>query len=286
MKRKIIIKRPKKELWMWRIAFVAITSSFIFNKMSDKKQEIKDDCIVRTKLYGEIFYDDNVLANISNLVENDRVKGVLLQVDSPGGTITGSEALYKAFKELRTKKPLVVSVQNAAASGGYMVAMAADQIFAYETSALGSIGVIAESFELTDLAEKIGVKFLNFKSSPLKGVPNIFEKNSEEANKSLQSFIDEMQSIFKDMVHESRPTIEKDKLDLICNGMAYSGRQALQNGLIDGIGTEQTAMDALKEKVKIELPVNDYDLGIVQESSGGFFSYFRHILKATLQFIQ
>jgi protease-4 len=286
VKRKIIIKRPKKELWMWRIAFVAITSSFIFNKMSDKKQEIKDDCIVRTKLYGEIFYDDNVLANISNLVENDRVKGVLLQVDSPGGTITGSEALYKAFKELRTKKPLVVSVQNAAASGGYMVAMAADQIFAYETSALGSIGVIAESFELTDLAEKIGVKFLNFKSSPLKGVPNIFEKNSEEANKSLQSFIDEMQSIFKDMVHESRPTIEKDKLDLICNGMAYSGRQALQNGLIDGIGTEQTAMDALKEKVKIELPVNDYDLGIVQESSGGFFSYFRHILKATLQFIQ
>ena len=279
MKRKIIIKRPKKELWMWRIAFVAVVSSFIFNKMSDKKQEIKDDCIVRTKLYGEIFYDDNV-------VENDRVKGVLLQVDSPGGTITGSEALYKAFKELKTKKPLVVSVQNAAASGGYMVAMAADQIFAYETSALGSIGVIAESFEVTDLAEKIGVKFLNFKSSPLKGVPNVFEKNSEEANKSLQSFIDEMQSIFKDMVHESRPTIEKDKLDLICNGTAYSGRQALQNGLIDGIGTEQTAMDALKEKVKIELPVNDYDLGMLQESSGGFFSYFRHILKATLKFIQ
>jgi protease-4 len=286
VKRKIIIKRPKKELWMWRVAFVAITSFFIFNKMSDKKQEITEDCIVRTKVYGEIFYDDNVLANINSLADNDKIKGVLLQVDSPGGTITGSEALYKAFKELKTKKPLVVSVQNFAASGGYMVAMAADKIFAYETSALGSIGVIAESFEVTDLAEKIGVKFLNFKSSPLKGVPSIFEKNSDEANKSLQSFIDEMQSIFKDMVHESRPAIDKDKLDLICNGMAYSGRQAVNNGLIDGIGTEQAAMDALKEKVKTDLPVNDYDLGMGQVSNGGFFSHFRNILKATLQFIQ
>jgi protease-4 len=286
VKRKIIIKRPKKELWMWRVAFIAITSFFIFNKMSDKKQEITEDCIVRTKVYGEIFYDDNVLANINSLAENDKVKGVLLQVDSPGGTITGSEALYKAFKTLKTKKPLVVSVQNFAASGGYMVAMSADKIFAYETSALGSIGVIAESFEVTDLAEKIGVKFLNFKSSPLKGVPSIFEKNSDEANKSLQSFIDEMQSIFKDMVHESRPSIDKDKLDLICNGMAYSGRQAVQNGLIDGIGTEQAAMDALKEKVKTDLPVNDYDLGMGQVSNGGFFSHFRNILKATLQFIQ
>ncbi len=271
---------------MWRVAFVAITSFFIFNKMSDKKQEITEDCIVRTKVYGEIFYDDNVLANINSLADNDKIKGVLLQVDSPGGTITGSEALYKAFKELKTKKPLVVSVQNFAASGGYMVAMAADKIFAYETSALGSIGVIAESFEVTDLAEKIGVKFLNFKSSPLKGVPSIFEKNSDEANKSLQSFIDEMQSIFKDMVHESRPAIDKDKLDLICNGMAYSGRQAVNNGLIDGIGTEQAAMDALKEKVKTDLPVNDYDLGMGQVSNGGFFSHFRNILKATLQFIQ
>lgn len=271
---------------MWRVAFIAITSFFIFNKMSDKKQEITEDCIVRTKVYGEIFYDDNVLANINSLAENDKAKGVLLQVDSPGGTITGSEALYKAFKTLKTKKPLVVSVQNFAVSGGYMVAMSADKIFAYETSALGSIGVIAESFEVTDLAEKIGVKFLNFKSSPLKGAPNIFEKNSDEANKSLQSFIDEMQSIFKDMVHESRPSIDKDKLDLICNGMAYSGRQAVQNGLIDGIGTEQAAMDALKEKVKTDLPVNDYDLGMGQVSNGGFFSHFRNILKATLQFIQ
>lgn len=277
--KKIIVKKSSKELWIWRIIFLAIAVSFFSGKMSGKKQEIKDDCLVKTKVFGEIFYEDEVLEEIDYLRDNDHVKGVLLQIDSPGGTITGSEALYKAFKELRAKKPLVVSVQNAAASGGYMVAMAADKIFAYETSALGSIGVIAESVELAELAEKIGVKIMNYKSSPLKGIPNVFEKNTEDVTKTMQSFVDELQVIFKDLVQHSRPGIAKEKLDLICNGMIYNGRQAMQNGLIDGIGNEKDALKDLKEKVKLDLPIKDYDLYFVSEDNKSIFSIIKGLAK-------
>ncbi len=280
--KKVIVKKSRKELWLWRIIFLVIAVSFFSDKFSEKKNEIKEDCIIRTKIYGEIFYEDESLRKINDLQENSNVKGVLLQVDSPGGTITGSEALYKALKELRSQKPLVVSVQNAAASGGYMVAMAADKIFAYETSAVGSIGVFIDGFEVTELAEKIGVKFWNYKSSPLKGIPNMFEKTTEEGNKSIQEFINEMQSIFKDMVHQSRPNITKEKIDLICNGEAYSGRQAFQNGLIDGIGDEKKAMAALKEKVTGNLPVNDYELYNPNEKDS-MFSILKNLATIALK---
>lgn len=280
--KKVIVRKSRKELWLWRIIFLVIAVSFFSNRLNEKKTEIKEDCIIRTKIYGEIFYEDDLLKKINDLQANNHVKGVLLQVDSPGGTITGSEALYKALKDLRSQKPLVVSVQNAAASGGYMVAMAADKIFAYETSALGSIGVFADGFEVTELAEKIGVKFWNYKSSPLKGIPNMFEKTTEEGNKSIQVFINEMQSIFKDMVHQSRPNIPKENIDLICNGETYSGRQAFQNGLIDGIGGEKEAMSELKGKVKGDLPVNNYEL-YDQNERDSMFTIFKNLLAITLK---
>ncbi len=282
--KKIIVKKSRKELWLWRIVILAISISYFSNKLNDRQNEITEDCIIRTKIYGQISYDDEILRKINDLKDNSHVKGLLLQMDSPGGTATGSEALYKALKELRSKKPLVVSVQNYAASGGYMVAMAADQIFAYDTSTIGSIGVIAESFDATELAEKIGVKFLHYKSSPLKGVPNMFEKNTEEGNKSIQVFINEIQSIFKSMVQQSRPKISAENIELICNGEAYSGRQAVSNGLIDGIGSEEEALKSLQNRVKNDIiPIKDYMLYEGDDSNDTFFSMFKNLLTVALK---
>lgn len=281
--KKVIVKKSRKELWLWRIILLSITISFLSNKFNDKKNEIKEDCIIRTKIYGEISYEDDVLKKINDLKDNDHVKGLILQVNSPGGSATGSESLYKALKELRLKKPVIVSVQNAAASGGYMAAMAADQIFAYETSTLGAIGVFASSFEITELAEKIGIKFWNYKSSPLKGSPNMFEKNTEEGNKNMQESINEIQSIFKDMVHQSRPNIPKENIDLICNGGTYSGRQAVENGLIDSIGGEQEAVHSLRQKIKNDvIPINDYTL-YEGDDADNAFSMFKNLLTIALK---
>lgn len=268
---KVIIRKPKKELWMWRIIFLAIVVSFFLGG-KDKKQEIKEDCIVKTRLQGEIFYDDEVLDNIEYLQENDKVKGVLLQIDSPGGTMTGSEAMYKAFKRLQGKKPLVAAVENAAASGGYMSILGANKIFAYESSVVGSIGVTMEGFiDFSNLAEKIGIKFYNYKSSPLKAIPNNFEKPTEEGNKSLQKLVDEMQLIFKDIVHQNRPNIKN--FDLISNGEAFTGRLALEYGLIDAIGTERDALDDLKNNYSLsaDLPVVDYEILPGKDEAKGFW---------------
>ena len=280
--KKVIVKKSRKELWLWRIVIISISLSYFSNKFNNRHNEITEDCIVRTQIYGEISYDDKILKKINDLKDNSRVKGLLVQMDSPGGTATGSEALYKALKELKTKKPLVVSVQNSATSGGYMAAMAADQIFAYETSLIGSIGVITESFEVTELAEKIGIKFWSYKSSPLKGTLSMFEKHTEEGNKSIQDLINEMQSIFKNIVHQSRPKISAQNIELICNGEAYSGRQAVNNGLIDGIGGETEALKALKDKIKEDyLPINDYKLYEVDEDDS-IFPILKNVLKILL----
>jgi protease-4 len=278
-----IEKRSTKEVWFWRIAFISTMSALFFLHSDDKEPEIKQDCIVKTRLYGEIRYDDSVLSRIGALRDNLHVKGVLLQIDSPGGEVTASESLHKAFKSLKEKKPLFVSVQSAAASGGYMAAMPADRIFAYETSAVGSIGVIAYGFEVTDLAEKIGVKLLNYKSSPLKGIPNIFEKTSEEGNRSIQGFVNEMDSIFKEMVQTNRPLIKN--LDSICNGEIYSGRQGIENGLVDEIGTETEALAALQKKTSSSWKVVDYELMTGQNSKMEFFSSTKKIIKTIAELL-
>lgn len=267
---------------MWRVLFLSAVTAMILNR--DVNKAPSEDCIVKTKLYGEIFYDEDLLLNIESLKNNDKVKGVLIHVDSPGGTITGSEAIYKAMNELKATKPLVISVQDVAASGGYMAIMGANKIFAYETSAIGSIGVMMQGFvDVSELAEKIGIKFYNFKSSPLKGIPNNFEKPTDAGNKSLQGYIDELKFIFTDMVKVSRPKISN--LELACNGEAFSGRKSLEYGLIDAIGTERDALKDLKENynLKSDLPVIEFDILPQKEQSSRFFLMMKSVVKALLQ---
>lgn len=271
--------RPRKELWFWRIAFVSTIGFLVFSHNNQRNtDDIKEDCLIQTSFYGEIAYDGDVIDRIAELRDNTHVKGVLLQVNSPGGEVTASESLYRAFKSLKDKKPLIVSVQSAAASGGYMLAMSADKIFAYESSAVGSIGVIAYGFEVTDLADKLGVKLLNYKSSPLKGIPNLFEKTSPEADRSIQNFVTEMNDIFQVMVKNSRPSITN--FEKICNGEIYSGRQGVTNGLVDAIGTESDALSELKAKTSDKLKIVDYDLIYESRNSIGFFSHAKKIIKA------
>ncbi len=268
---------------MWRIIFLAVASSFFFCK-KDKKQEIKEECIVKTSFYGDIFYNDEVLENIAYLQENDKVKGVLLQIASPGGSMTGSEAMYKALKGLQSKKPLVVAVQTEAASGGYMSVLGANKIFAYESSVIGSIGVTLQGFvDFSGLAEKIGIKFYNYKSSPLKAIPDTFEKPTEEGNKSIQKLVNEMQIIFKDIVQQNRPGIKN--LDSISNGEAFTGRVALEYGLIDAIGTERDALEDLKSNysLKLDLPVIDYDLIKRKEETPGFWPFLLQTVKLVIK---
>ncbi len=275
-----ILKQSRKELWSWRI-IGAIALFMIFSSyFGNKKQEIKENCIVKTSIYGEISYDDEMLSRIEELKNNKHVKGVMIELNSPGGDVVGAEAVYKAIKDLKTKKPVVVSIQSLAASGGYMVAMAADHIVAYEGSILGSIGVIFQDFEVTNLAEALGIKLLNYKSTPLKAMPNRFEKMNEAALENVESVINDTYELFKDMVKESRSNMTADNFIEICSGGVYTGRQGLKNGLIDSIGGERDAIDVLKKQYKMGESINvvDFDLILHKESSFSWISNIKHVI--------
>ena len=206
----------------------------------------------------------------------------MLKVNCPGGEITASEAIYQALSAVKARKPLVISVGTVAASGGYLASIAAHKIYAYESSTIGSIGVMNSGFiDASVLEEKLGIKFFNYKSSSLKALPDTYDvfglrfskKPDQAGDKHLQEIINEMQSIFKDIVQKNRPQI-KD-LEYVTNGMAFTGRQSLELGLIDAIGTDRDAMNDLQTNfnLKAQLPIVNYNIvPIYPEEKEGFFS--------------
>ena len=156
---------------------------------------------------------------------------------------------------------MAVVVDGMAASGGYIAAMAADHIVAGDTSLVGSIGVLFQFPNVTDLLKTVGVKVEEIKSSPLKAAPNGFEPTSPEARAAIEAIVMDSYTWFKTMVSERRK-LERGALDRVADGRVFTGRQAIDLKLIDQLGNEQTAIDWLaKEKgVDSKLPVRDWQL--------------------------
>jgi protease-4 len=193
---------------------------------------------------------------LSDLVNDNSAKALIVYINSPGGTVVGGETLYYNLRAIGEKKPIVTVIGDLATSAGYMAAIASDQIYARESSITGSIGVILQSANITGLLEKIGIKAKAIKSSELKAQPNPFEPFSEDANKVTQALVADIYEMFVDMVADRRKFTKENALRL-ADGRVYTGRQALKNGLIDGIGGEKEALNWLKNKrnIDIKLPL-------------------------------
>jgi protease-4 len=182
-----------------------------------------------------------------------------LRVDSPGGTTSGSEALHIALRQLAAKKPMVAVVDGLAASGGYIAAMGADRIVARQTSLVGSIGVLFQFPNVSQLLDTVGVKVESIKSSPLKAAPSGFEPTSPEAREALQRVVNDNYTWFKDMVRDRRHLAEGE-VATASDGRVYSGRQALGLKLVDQIGGEQDAIAWLEREKSVakDLKVRDW----------------------------
>src|SRR5262245_45005330 len=179
----------------------------------------------------------------------------------PLGTTAGSEQLHDSLQRLKEKKPLVVVVDGLAASGGYITAIAADHIVALETSLVGSIGVLFQYPNVTDLLKTLGVKIEEIKSSPLKAAPNGFEPTSPEARAAIESIVSDSYAWFKNMV-KTRRHLDEAALERVTDGRVFTGRQGLALKLIDEIGDERTAIAWLAKEKNIDpnTPVRDYRL--------------------------
>src|SRR5208337_5127884 len=195
---------------------------------------------------------------LTKLAKNDHVKAVIVAVDSPGGTTTGGEALYEDLRELAKAKPVAAVFGTVAASAAYLGGIATDYIVARGNTITGSVGVIFQWAEVSDLLSKIGVKVDEIRSGPLKAEPSPFKPTTEEAKRLSEELVKESQVWFAGLVAERRKGVAPS-MDDIKTGRIYTGRQALQVGLIDAIGDEQTAIKWFTDvrKVQSDLKVKD-----------------------------
>jgi protease-4 len=194
--------------------------------------------------------DSFAAKQIKRVKEDKDVVGVVLRVDSPGGTVTGSDYLYHHLRELveERKLPLVVSMGSICASGGYYISMAAgsqaDCIFAEPTTWTGSIGVIIPHFDVSAGLSKIGVSEDSIASGPLKAMGSPTRKMTEEERKVLQALVDDSFKGFKQIVIDGRPKFKDDQaaLDAVTTGQVFTANQALRHGLVDKIGFIEAAI--------------------------------------------
>lgn len=254
-------RRLKRGLVFWRAAAIVIAVALVIVAVGHTVPFGKS-YIARLGVNGIILNDRGRLAALERVAEDNHAKALIVSIDSPGGTVVGGEAIYRALRTIAAKKPVVAVMNDTAASGGYMVALGADQIFAHEATITGSIGVIMQAAEITDLLDKLGIKPIEIKSGPLKAQPSPFEKLSPEARRVTQAVVDDIYDMFVKMTAERR-RMSADRARQLADGRIYTGRQAMANGLIDRIGEEADAVAWLtKERgVPEGLDVRDVTYG-------------------------
>ncbi len=270
-------RRLKRRLSMWRIAAIAlvvvVAAAAGARMWGGAGLFVADRHIARITIDGVISDDRKQQDLFDQVVATDSVQAVILHVNSPGGTTAGSEALYAAIRRAATKKPVVAVLGTVAASGGYVAALGSDYIVARGNTITGSIGVIFQWAEFTELFKTLGVKMEEVKSAPLKGQPSPFAKTTDEARAVTEAMIRDSYDWFVGLVDQRRPFGETRAREL-SDGRVYTGRQALEVQLIDAIGGERTALEWLREAKNIDtgLKVRDWSSNALEELSWGSFA--------------
>lgn len=182
---------------------------------------------------------------------DDEIAGVLLRIDSPGGSATASDVVYAELLRFKQERrlPMVAYFYGTAASGGYYAAMAADEIVAEPTSVTGSIGVIFTSVNFAGLMERWGVADQTTKSGAFKDTGSMLRPQTDEERAILQGVIDDLQARFVEVVVAGRPELGLPRVLELADGRIYSAPQALENGLVDGVGGVEDAISALEARV-------------------------------------
>lgn len=241
--------------------------------------------ILVLRLNGMIYNDDgegsSILANnnqtgfvieqLGKAAENPKVKGVLLRINSPGGTVAASQELYAAVRAVREKgKPVVASLADVAASGGYYLASGCNKIVANSGTLTGSIGVIMHLLNLQEIEKKIGVQPFVVKSGAFKDIGSADRPITQEEKSILQDIIMDSYDQFISAVAEGRH-LPKEEVKKIADGRIYSGRQAYKVKLVDQLGTYEDALK-LVQKMSKEKYHHTEDLEVQEARNNSIFS--------------
>lgn len=236
-------RRLRRSLARWRgvgVAALALALGGLLFRSTTVGDWVAPNQIARITIEGGITEDRDQLALLKRLKDAHHVKGVIVFVNSPGGTTTGGEALYGALRELAKDKPVVAQFGTVAASAGYIVGLGTDHIVARGNSITGSIGVLAQWPEFSDLLDKLGIKFNEVKSGVLKAAPSPFAPMTDDARKVMEDTINDGFKWFLSLVKERRG-IDPADVPGLKDGRIFSGREALTHKLVDEIGGEAEA---------------------------------------------
>jgi protease-4 len=203
--------------------------------------------IARIAIEGTIFDDRRQLEMLTKIRDSDNVAGLIVYVNSPGGTTTGGEALYEEIRQIAAKKPVVAQFGTVAASAGYIVGLSADHIVARGNTITGSVGVLMQWPEVTELMGKLGIKMNEVKSGDLKASPSPFAPADEASLAVVREMINDGFRWFGSLV-ETRRGIKLADVPGLDKGRVFSGREALSHKMIDEIGGEAEAKRWLLEK--------------------------------------
>src|SRR6266849_5350604 len=260
-------RRMRRKLTFWRVCAVIVAICAViavvaasFETGTDVLVGGTSGSIARVTITGLIRTDQQRVEALEQLGKS-RARAVIVHINTPGGTTSGSEQLHDSLMRLKEQKPLVVVVDGLAASGGYITAIAADHIIALETSLVGSIGVLFQYPNVTDLLKTLGVKVEEIKSSPLKAAPNGFEPTSPEARAAIEAIVTDSYAWFRGLVKDRRQ-LDEAALDRVADGRVFTGRQGVALKLVDELGDEKTAIAWLAKTKNIDpqTPVRDYRL--------------------------
>ena len=271
-------RRIRRKLSFWRVVgfiavILAILGGVAIFSGRDNFPLFAEPQIARISISGFITDNRSQIEMIERIAKANAVSGVIVAIDSTGGATTGGEALYEALRKLTEAKPTVATVGTVGASAAYMAAIATDHIIARRTSITGSIGVIFQYPEVSELLDKLGINVEDIKSAPLKAEPNPFKPTTEEARAVIAGIVRDSFNWFVDIVAERRELLRGEAIAL-ADGRIYTGRQALAAKLIDEIGAEDEAVAWLATQgVNEDLPIKDW-----KPRTGGMFSSFDSLL--------
>ncbi len=267
-------RRLKRRLSLWRVGAVLAAAAFAMALLwRDELPGKGGPHIARLSVQGFIGEDRKLIEALDRLRRDPQARGLIVAIDSPGGGVAAGEALHHALARISAEKPVVAVMAGTAASAAYMAAMPAARVFARDSTVTGSIGVILQSFEVSELMARVGVRAETIGSGPFKGVPNPFQPMPEAGRAQLARVVEDLHDQFVALVVAGR-RMEPARVRELADGRVFTGREAVALGLVDAIGGEPEARAwlAAERALPASLPVREVESrSFTERTFGAFF---------------
>ena len=243
-------KKPQKKKWIGRHPVLFPISLFILFAFGlfAIQSATQDPVIGIIVIDGIILESEPTVRKLRSLENDVNVKGIVVRINSPGGAVAPSQEIFAELLRIGEKMPIYSSISSVAASGGYYVAIGTQKIYANPGSLTGSIGVVMHTYNVKNLMDKIGIFTETIKSGKNKDIGSAFRKMTKEERQLLKGVIDDTHTQFVRAVAEYRP-FDIKKAELLADGTIFTGQQALEKGLIDGLLSFRQTVEQLKQDV-------------------------------------